>query len=104
VGARKRAYLFWHLVGNRFLSLLANVLYNTTLSDIETGYKAFRTDILRSLDLREDTFRHRAGNHRKGLRAQAPHLVGDGQLIRSKLRRRQEDHLEGRVQGGRILG
>jgi glycosyltransferase involved in cell wall biosynthesis len=55
-GRPQRAYLFWHLVGNRFLSLLANVLYNTTLSDIETGYKAFRTDILRSLDLREDSF------------------------------------------------
>jgi len=55
-GKPQRAYLFWHLVGNRFLSLLANVLYNTTLSDIETGYKAFRTEIIRSLDLREDTF------------------------------------------------
>jgi glycosyltransferase involved in cell wall biosynthesis len=55
-GKPQRAYLFWHLVGNRFLSLLTNVLYNTTLSDMETGYKAFRTDVLRSLDLREDDF------------------------------------------------
>jgi hypothetical protein len=55
-GATATCVLFWHLVGNRFLSLLANVLYNTTLSDIETGYKAFRTEILRSLDLRENTF------------------------------------------------
>jgi glycosyltransferase involved in cell wall biosynthesis len=55
-GRPQRAYLFWHLVGNRFLSLLTNVLYNTTLSDMETGYKAFRTDVLRSLDLREDGF------------------------------------------------
>ena len=55
-GRPQRAYLFWHLVGNRFLSLLACVLYNTTLSDIETGYKAFRTEILQSLDLREDSF------------------------------------------------
>lgn len=55
-GKPQRAYLFWHLVGNRFLSLLTNVLYNTTLSDIETGYKAFRTDVLRSLDLTEDSF------------------------------------------------
>jgi glycosyltransferase involved in cell wall biosynthesis len=55
-GRTQRAYLFWHLVGNRFLSLLTNVLYNTTLSDMETGYKAFRTDVLRSLDLREDDF------------------------------------------------
>jgi glycosyltransferase involved in cell wall biosynthesis len=55
-GRPQRAYLFWHLVGNRFLSLLTNVLYNTTLSDMETGYKAFRSDVLRSLDLREDDF------------------------------------------------
>jgi glycosyltransferase involved in cell wall biosynthesis len=55
-GRPQRAYLFWHLVGNRFLSLLTNVLYNTTLSDMETGYKALRTDVLRSLDLREDDF------------------------------------------------
>ena len=52
----QRAYLFWHKVGNQFLSLLTGVLYNTTLSDMETGYKAFRVDVLRSLDLREDGF------------------------------------------------
>ena len=55
-GRPQRAYLFWHLAGNRFLSLLTNVLFNTTLSDMETGYKAFRADVLRSLDLREDGF------------------------------------------------
>ena len=55
-GKPQRAYLFWHLVGNRFLSVLTNVLYNTTLSDMETGYKAFRLDLLRSLDLRENGF------------------------------------------------
>ncbi|HZO62313.1 MAG TPA: glycosyltransferase family 2 protein [Gaiellaceae bacterium] len=55
-GQPQRAYLFWHLAGNRFLSLLTNVLYNTTLSDMESGCKAFRTDILRSLDLHHDDF------------------------------------------------
>lgn len=55
-GRPQRAYLFWHLVGNRFLSLLTNLLYNTTLSDMETGYKAFRTEVLRSLDLRQNDF------------------------------------------------
>jgi glycosyltransferase involved in cell wall biosynthesis len=55
-GRPQRAYLFWHLVGNRFLSLLTSVLFNTTISDMETGYKAFRTEVLRSLDLREDDF------------------------------------------------
>jgi glycosyltransferase involved in cell wall biosynthesis len=55
-GKAQRAYLFWHLVGNRFLSMLTSLLYNTTLSDMETGYKAFRADVLRSLDLRENRF------------------------------------------------
>jgi glycosyltransferase involved in cell wall biosynthesis len=55
-GKPQRAYLFWHLVGNRFLSLVTGVLYNTTLSDMETGYKAFRTEVLTSLDLRENDF------------------------------------------------
>ena len=55
-GAPQRAYLFWHLVGNRFLSLLTGVLFNTTLSDMETGYKAFRSDVLRSLELTQDDF------------------------------------------------
>ena len=55
-GRPQRAYLFWHMIGNRFLSLLTGILYNTTLRDMETGYKAFRADVLRSLDLREDGF------------------------------------------------
>jgi len=55
-GRTQRAYLFWHLVANRALALLTNILYNTTLSDVETGYKAFRADVLRSLDLRENGF------------------------------------------------
>jgi glycosyltransferase involved in cell wall biosynthesis len=55
-GMPQRAYLFWHLVGNRFLSLVTGILYNTTLSDMETGYKAFRADVLKSLDLKQDDF------------------------------------------------
>jgi glycosyltransferase involved in cell wall biosynthesis len=55
-GEAQRAYMFWHLVGNRFLSLLTGVLYNTTISDMETGYKAFRSAVLRSLDLRQSDF------------------------------------------------
>jgi hypothetical protein len=55
-GAPQRAYLFWHLVGNRFLSLLTGVLFNTTISDMETGYKVFRADVLRSLRLTQDSF------------------------------------------------
>ena len=55
-GRPQRAYLFWHLVGNRVLTLLTNVLFNTTLHDMETGYKAFRAEVLRSLHLTHDDF------------------------------------------------
>jgi len=55
-GRPQRSHLFWHLVGNRTLSFVTNVLYNTTISDMETGYKAFRTDALRSLRLTRDDF------------------------------------------------
>jgi glycosyltransferase involved in cell wall biosynthesis len=56
-GRPQRAYMFWHLVGNRFLALLTNVLWNTTLSDMETGYKAFRGELVRDFELTEDDFR-----------------------------------------------
>jgi glycosyltransferase involved in cell wall biosynthesis len=42
-----RNLLFWHWMGNRFLNLITNILYNTTISDMETGYKVFKTDILK---------------------------------------------------------
>jgi glycosyltransferase involved in cell wall biosynthesis len=57
-GRPQRAHLFWHKVGNKALSLLTNVLYNTTLSDMETGYKAFTIEVLRSIEpLYESDFR-----------------------------------------------
>jgi glycosyltransferase involved in cell wall biosynthesis len=55
-GRPQRAYMFWHMLGNRFLSLLNGLLFNTTLTDMETGYKAFRGDILKQLHLTEDHF------------------------------------------------
>ncbi len=55
-GRPQRAYMFWHMIGNRFLSLLTGLLFNTTITDMETGYKAFRTDILRQLHLTENHF------------------------------------------------
>ncbi len=55
-GRPQRAYMFWHLVGNRCLSLLTGLLFNTTLTDMETGYKAFRVDVLKQLHLTENHF------------------------------------------------
>jgi glycosyltransferase involved in cell wall biosynthesis len=57
-GRPQRVHLFWHKVGNKVLSLVTNVLYNTTLSDMETGYKAFTLEVLRAVEpLRESDFR-----------------------------------------------
>jgi glycosyltransferase involved in cell wall biosynthesis len=56
-GEPQRAHLFWHYVGNRFLSLMTNVLFNTTISDMEVGYKAFRGNLIREIHLVSDDFR-----------------------------------------------
>jgi glycosyltransferase involved in cell wall biosynthesis len=56
-GQAQRVYLFSHLVGNRFLTLLTNILFNSTLTDMETGYKVFRREVLDSFQLRENDFR-----------------------------------------------
>jgi glycosyltransferase involved in cell wall biosynthesis len=53
---RHRVFLFTHYLGNLFLTLLTNVLYNTMLTDMETCYKAMRIDVLRSFKLDSDGF------------------------------------------------
>ena len=55
-GRPHRVLYFWHMVGNRFLTLLSNMFTNLNLTDVETCYKAFRADVIKSLDLREDRF------------------------------------------------
>ncbi len=55
LGPRK-AMLFWHMLGNKFLTLLTNVLYNTILSDMETCYKVFRADVIKGVPLRSRRF------------------------------------------------
>ena len=51
-----RVLFFWHYVGNRFLTLCSNALTNLNLTDMETCYKAFRADLLRKIELRENRF------------------------------------------------
>jgi glycosyltransferase involved in cell wall biosynthesis len=53
---RHRAFLFAHYVGNKFLTLATNVLYNTILTDMETCYKAMRTEVIRSMTLKSNGF------------------------------------------------
>jgi glycosyltransferase involved in cell wall biosynthesis len=51
-----RVLYFWHRVGNGFLTLLSNVFSNLNLTDIETCYKAFRREIIQSINIEEDRF------------------------------------------------
>ena len=55
-GQSHRVFYFWHSVGNKFLTLLSNALTGLNLTDMETCYKAFKTEIIKSVDLKEDRF------------------------------------------------
>jgi glycosyltransferase involved in cell wall biosynthesis len=56
LGGPHRVLLFWHYVGNRFLTTLSDVFTDLNLSDVWTCYKAFRHEVLEQLDLREKRF------------------------------------------------
>jgi glycosyltransferase involved in cell wall biosynthesis len=56
LGAPHRAILFWNMVANKMLTLMTNILYNTILSDMETGYKVFRREVVQGMRLRSKRF------------------------------------------------
>lgn len=56
LGGPHRVLLFWHYVGNKFLTTLSDMVTNINLSDVWTCYKAFRREVLEDIDLREDRF------------------------------------------------
>ena len=53
---KKRVLYFWHTVGNKFLTLFSNIFTNLNLTDMEVGYKAFKTSILKNINLKENRF------------------------------------------------
>ncbi len=55
-GGAHRVVFFWHMVGNRFLTLLSNMLTNMNLTDMETCYKMFKREIIQSIDIKESRF------------------------------------------------
>ncbi|MCH6545586.1 MAG: glycosyltransferase family 2 protein [Deltaproteobacteria bacterium] len=55
-GGPHRVLFFWHYVGNQILTLFANILTNLNLSDMEVGYKAFRSDILKKIQIKSNRF------------------------------------------------
>jgi len=56
LGGPHRVLFFWHQLGNQVLTLLSNVMTNLNLTDMETGYKMFRTDVLKAMRLTSDRF------------------------------------------------
>ncbi len=56
LGGTHRVLFFWHMMGNRLLTLFSNMLTNLNLTDMETCYKVFRTDVLRKVELKSDRF------------------------------------------------
>jgi glycosyltransferase involved in cell wall biosynthesis len=56
LGGPHRVTMFWHMLANRMLTLATNLLYDTILSDMETGYKVFRRDVLDGMSLRARRF------------------------------------------------
>ena len=55
-GEAHRVHFFWHMVGNKFLTLLSNMFTNMNLTDMETCYKVFRRDVIKQIDIEEDRF------------------------------------------------
>jgi len=55
-GGPHRVHLFWHYVGNKFLTILSNMFTNLNLTDMETCYKLFRTEIIKGIDLEQKGF------------------------------------------------
>lgn len=55
-GKPSRSFMFHHLLGNKFLSLLTNILYGSTLTDMETCYKAFRREFIKDIKIKSNRF------------------------------------------------
>jgi len=56
LGGPRRAVMYWHMIANQLLTFATNILYNTILSDMETGYKVFRRQVLEGIPLRANRF------------------------------------------------
>jgi glycosyltransferase involved in cell wall biosynthesis len=56
LGGSHRVTMFWHMVANKSLTLLTNILYNTILTDMETGYKVFRREVIQGMTIKAKGF------------------------------------------------
>ncbi len=56
LGGPRRPAMFWHMVANKVLTLMTNVLYNNILTDMETGYKVFRREVVQGMKIKARRF------------------------------------------------
>lgn len=56
LGRAHRVTMFWHMVANKSLTLMTNILYDTILTDMETGYKVFRKEVIQGMTIRANSF------------------------------------------------
>jgi len=56
LGSSRRVAMFWHMIANKMLTLITNILYDSILSDMETGYKVFKREVVRDIPLRANRF------------------------------------------------
>lgn len=56
LGRAHRVTMFWHMLANKLLTLFTNILYDTILTDMETGYKVFRKEVIKGMTIRANSF------------------------------------------------
>jgi len=56
LGGPRRPTMFWHMVANKLLTLMTNILYNNILTDMETGYKVFRREVVQGMTIHARRF------------------------------------------------
>ena len=56
LGGPRRSTMFWHMIANKLLTLATNILYNNILTDMETGYKVFRREVLDGITIHSNSF------------------------------------------------
>ena len=102
-GQSRRVLYFWHALGNRFVTMLSNMCTNVDLTDMETGYKVFRREVLERITIEEDRFGVEPELTAKVARLDDIRLFEVRHLVRGPdVQARQEDSLAGRARGGLV--
>ncbi len=100
LGGARRVAMFWHMVANKLLTVMTNILYNTILTDMETGYKVFRREVIEGMTIKARRFDFEPEFTAKVLKRQLPHLRSTDHLQSARLFAGQKDQAEGCLRGG----